>query len=77
MYNIVQSIKIYREGENNIWIINPTNWWDMVDNLDAISHKLFGQSVRFAIWFGTVLIERSSYNMIWNGFDLHHDLKRF
>ena len=62
-----------REGENNIWIINPTNWWNMVENLDAISHKLSGQCVRFTTWFGTILI----YIMIWNGFDLHHDLKRF
>ena len=36
----------------------------MVEIIDAISHKLSGQYVRFTI-------------MIWNGFDLHHDLERF
>jgi len=30
----------------------------MVEILDAISHKLFGQYDRFTAWFGTVLIER-------------------
>ena len=46
---------------------------NMVEILDAINHKLSGQYVRFTVWFGTVLI----YNMIWNGFDLRYDLKRF
>jgi len=49
MYSNVQSIKMYREGENYIWFINPTNWWDMVENLYAISHKMSGQFVRFTI----------------------------
>jgi hypothetical protein len=33
----------------------------MVENLDAISHKLSGQFVRFTTWFGMVMI----YNMVW------------
>ena len=45
----------------------------MVEIIDAIGHKLYGQYVEFTTWFGTVLI----YNMIWKGFDLQHDLERF
>jgi len=44
----------------------------MVEILDAISHKLSGQYVRFTAWFETILI----HSMIWNDFDLQHDLKR-
>ena len=62
MYSNIQSIIMYREGENFIWFINPTNWWDMVEILDAISHKLSGQKV---------------YSMVWNGFDLQHGWERF
>ena len=65
MYSNVQSLKMYREGENIIWFIK-------------ILWKLLMPSVincldRFTSWFGTVLI----YIMIWNGFDLHHDLEQF
>ena len=58
MYSNVQSLKMDREGENYIWFINPTNWWDMVEFIYAISHKLTGQYVKFTIRFGTVLIEQ-------------------
>ena len=33
------------EGENYILFINPTNWWDMVEIIDATSHRLSGQYV--------------------------------
>jgi len=45
----------------------------MEDILDAISHKLSGQYVRFTTLFGTIFL----YSMIWNDFPLQHDLERF
>ena len=78
MYSNVQSLKMYREGENYIWFIKI--WWRIID---AISHNLSGQYVRFTAWFGTILI----YSMIWNDiwytawfgtiYDIQHDLERF
>jgi len=62
MYSNVLLLKMYGEGENYIWFINPTNWWDMVKIIDAIGYKLSGQYP--TNWWGKV------YNMIWNGFDL-------
>jgi len=64
----VQSLKMNREGESYILVYKS-----MIEIIDTISHKLSGQYVRFITWFGTVLI----YYMIWNRFDLHHDLKPF
>jgi len=52
MYSHLQSFKMCREGENYIWFINPTNWWDMVEIFDAISHKLSGQYP--TNWWGKV-----------------------
>ena len=45
----------------------------IIEIIDAISHKLSGQCVRFTPWFGTVLF----YGMILIGFDLRHDLEQF
>ena len=59
MYSNVQSLKIYRERE--ILLV----YKNVVEIIDAISHKLSGQYVR------------CKYSMIWNGFDLQRDLERF
>ena len=64
MYSNVQSLKMYREGENYIWFINPTNWWDMVEIIHAISHKMSGRCVRLN-------------GLIWTGFNLRPDSDRF
>ena len=77
MYSNVQSLKMYREGENFIWFIKIWLKFLMpliincLDNMSGSRYDL--ERFWFTSWFGTILI----YIMIWNGFDLHHDLKRF
>ena len=43
---------MFVEGENYIWFINPTNWWDMMGILDVNNHKLSGQYP--TNWWGKV-----------------------
>ena len=45
---------------------------NMVEILDAISHKLSGQYDRFIAWFGTVFLQHGL-----DGFDLQHGLDWF
>jgi len=47
MYSNVQSYKMYREGENRPPIGGELVYKNVVEIIDAISHKLSGQSVRF------------------------------